>query len=219
MHDELDALLDFGQFLGQRGLAKFHAGSSFVNQIDRLVRQEAIRNVTVRVRNRKVDRFVRIRNRVKFLVAILDSEQNLDRIGLIRRRNFHRLEAALERTVFLNRLAVFTRRGCADALNFPARQSGLKNIGRVERAFGRSGSDQCVQLVDENDGILRLHQLFHDRFETLFELATVLGASDDQREVQRKNPLIGKERWNLAVRDALRQSLNDGCFADAGLAD
>jgi hypothetical protein len=37
-----------------------------------------------------------------------------------------------------------------------------------------------VQLVNEDDGVLILHQLFHDGLEALFELAAVLGAGDDQ---------------------------------------
>ena len=45
VHDELDALLDVGQFGRQRGLAQLHARAGFVDQIDGLVRQEAVRNV------------------------------------------------------------------------------------------------------------------------------------------------------------------------------
>ena len=44
--DELDPLLNLGQLLGKRGLAQLHAGSRLVDQIDGLVGQEAIRNVT-----------------------------------------------------------------------------------------------------------------------------------------------------------------------------
>ena len=50
VHDELDPLLDLGDLLGQRGLAQFYASTGLVNQVDRLVRQEAIRDVAVRVR-------------------------------------------------------------------------------------------------------------------------------------------------------------------------
>src|ERR1700687_385260 len=219
MDDELDALLDFGQLFRQRSLAQFYAGSSFVDQVDGLVGQEAIRDVAVGMRNREIDGFVGIGNRVKFFVAIFNAEQNLDRVRFVRRRNLHGLEAALEGAVFFDGLAVFTGRSSADALDFAARQSGLQNVGSVERAFRGSGSDQRVQLVDENDGILRLHQLFHDGLEALFELAAVLGAGDDERKVQGEDALVGEERWDFAISDALGQPLDDGSFADAGLAD
>ena len=119
--DELDALLDFGQLFGQRGLAQLHARARFVDQIDGLVGQETIRNIAIRMRDGEVDGVVGVGDGVELLVALFDPEQNLDGVGFVRRRNFHGLEAAFERTIFFDRLAIFGRRGCADALNFAAR--------------------------------------------------------------------------------------------------
>ena len=76
-----------------------------------------------------------------------------------------------------------------------------------------------MQFVDEDDGILRLHQFLHDGLEALFELAAVLGASDDERKVEGQDALVGEERRDFAVGDALRQSFDDGSFSDAGLAN
>src|ERR1700680_939910 len=121
MDDELDALLDFGQLFRQRRLAKFYAGTSFVDQVDGLVGQEAVGNVAVGMRHCKIDGFVGVGDGVKFFVAIFDAEKNLDRVRLVRRRNFHGLEPALQGAVFLDRLTIFAGRGGADALNFAAR--------------------------------------------------------------------------------------------------
>src|ERR1019366_4273924 len=156
--------LDFGQLFRQRSLAQFYTGSGFVDQVNGLVGQETVRDVAVGMRDREIDRVV-----------------------LIRRRNFHGLEATLKRTVFLDRLAVFAGGGSADALDFATRQRGLQNVGGVERTFRRSGADQRVQFVDEDDGVLRLHQFLHDGLEALFELAAVLGAGNDERQVQGKD--------------------------------
>ena len=144
---------------------------------------------------------------------------DLDGVGFVRRRNLDGLEAALERTVLLDRLAILGRRGCADALNFAARESRLQDVGRVERTFGRTRADQRVQLVDEDDGVLILHQLFHDGLQALFKLAAILGAGHDQRKVQRQDALVGEERRNFAIGDALRQAFDDGSLAYARLAD
>src|SRR6266436_7055869 len=105
--DELDALLDFGDVFRQRRLPQFHAGARFVDQVDRLVRQEAVRNVAVRVRYCEVDGLVGVSDGVELLVPVFDPKQNLGGVGFVRRRNFHSLEAALQRPVFLDRLAVF----------------------------------------------------------------------------------------------------------------
>ena len=219
VHDELDALLNVGQIARQRGLAQLHARAGFVDQIDGLVRQEAVRNVAVRSVDRGLDGFVGVADGVEFLVAVLDAEQNLDGVGFARRRNFHGLEAALERAVFFDRLAILARRGGADALDLAARKRRLQNIGGVERAFGRSRAHQRVQLIDEDDGVLILHQLLHDGLEALFKLAAVLGAGHDERKIERQNALVGQERRHVALGDALRQAFDDGGLAHARLAD
>src|SRR5947209_2574906 len=123
--DELQPLLYFGDLFRQRRLAQLYAGAGFVNQVDCLVWQEAIWNVAVRVRDGEVDCIVGVSDRVKFLVTIFDSEQNFRRVTLIWRRNFHCLKTALERTVFLDRLAILARSGRANALDFATRKRGL----------------------------------------------------------------------------------------------
>src|SRR6266849_791990 len=76
-----------------------------------------------------------------------------------------------------------------------------------------------MKFIDEYDGVLRLHQLFHDGLQAFFELATVLGASDDQGKIESQNALICQERRNFAIGDALRQSFDDGSLTYARLAD
>ena len=45
VHDELDALLNVGQLFGQGGLAQLNPCASLVDQVDGLIRKEAIGNV------------------------------------------------------------------------------------------------------------------------------------------------------------------------------
>ena len=120
MNDELDALLNIGQIAGQRGGAQFHARTGFVDQIDGLIRQEAIRDVAAGSIDGGFDRFIGIADRMELLVAVLDAEENLDGVGFAGRRNFHGLEAAFEGTILFNGLAELGRSGGADALNFAA---------------------------------------------------------------------------------------------------
>ena len=217
--DELDALLDLGELFGQGGLAELDAGTGLVDEVDGLVGQKAIGNVAGGVRDRERDRVVGVADGVKLLVLLLDSHDDLDRVLFVRRRNLDGLEAPLERTVLLDRLAILGRGGGADALDLATAERRLKDVGGVERAFSRTRADQRVQLVDEDDGVLVLHQLLHDRLEPLLELAAVLGAGDDQREIEREDALVGEEGWDLAVGDLLGQAFDDRGLTNARLAD
>ena len=219
MDDELDALLDLGDLLGQGSLAQLDAGAGFVDEVDGLVGQEAIGDVAIGVGDGEVDGFVGVADGVELLVAVLDAVDDLDGVFFVGRRDLDGLEAALEGAILLDGLAVFGGRGRADALDFAAGEGGLEDVGGVERAFGGAGADEGVELVDEDDGVLILHQLFHDGLEALFELAAVLGAGDDEREVEGEDALVGEEAGNVAVGDALGEAFDDGGLADAGLAD
>ena len=76
-----------------------------------------------------------------------------------------------------------------------------------------------MQLVDEDDRVLALHQFLHDGLEPLFKLAAVFRAGHDQGKIQRQNALVGQEGRHVAIGNALRQAFDDGRFADARLAD
>src|SRR6185369_9372031 len=104
--------------------------------------------------------------------------------------------------------------GGTNALDFATRQSRLKNVGSVERAFGRSRTNQRVKFVNKDDGILRLHQFFHDGLQTLFKLSAILGSRDDQREVKGKDAFVSEEGRNVAISDTLGKAFHDGGLTD-----
>ena len=136
-----------------------------------------------------------------------------------RRRDLDRLEAPLQRAVLLDVLAVLGRGGGADALDLAARQRRLQDVGGVEAALGRAGAHQGVQLVDEDDDVVALGQLAHDRLQPLLELAAVLGAGHDQRDVERQDALVGQVHGHVALHDLVGQPLDQRRLADARLAD
>ena len=132
----------------------------------------------------------------------------------------HRLEAPLERRVLLDVLAVLVERGRADRVQLAAGQQRLEHVRRVERAFGRAGAHDGVQLVDEQDDLsLGVDDLLEDRLQPLLELAAVLGAGDQRAHVERDDLLVLEAFGHVAAHDALGQALDDGGLADAGLAD
>src|SRR5205823_4597932 len=87
------------------------------------------------------------------LVAVAQTTQDLDRLLLGGRIDDDLLEAALEGTVLLDVLAVLVEGGGADALDFAAGQRGLEHVGGVDGTLGTTGTDEGVQLVDEEDRV------------------------------------------------------------------
>ena len=87
------------------------------------------------------------------LVALLEPAQDRDRVLDRRLADEHRLEAALERGVLLDVLAVLVERRRADRAQLAAREHRLEQVGGVDRALGGAGADDRVQLVDEQDDL------------------------------------------------------------------
>src|SRR5262249_32891409 len=53
----------------------------------------------------------------------------------------------------------------------------------------------------------------------LFELTSVFGSCDHQRQIKREDPLVAEERRHVTRHDSLRKTFDDCCLAHAGLAD
>ena len=91
--------------------------------------------------------------------------------------------------------------------------------GRVDRALGRAGADQRVQLVDEQDDVAAGLDLLQHLLQALLEVTAVAGPGNQRAEVERVDLLALERLGHLAAHDVLRQALDDGGLADAGLAD
>ena len=195
-----------------------HPRRRLVDQVDRLVGQEAVGDVAVGEFAGGGEGLVGDLDLVVRLVALAQAPQDLHR--LVDRGLFHAdlLEAPLERGVALEVLAVLVERGRADRLQLAARERRLEDRGGVDRALGGARADEVVELVDEQDDVAALGDLLHHLLQALLELAPVLGAGDERREVERVDLLVLEQLGHFAARDALRQALDDRRLADAGLA-
>ncbi len=132
----------------------------------------------------------------------------------------HLLEAALQRGVLLDVLAVFVQRGGADAVQLAARQRRLEHVAGVDGALGLAGADHGVDLVDEqDDAALVLRHFLEHRLQALLELAAVLGAGQQAGHVEHQHLLALQGFGHFAIDDALGQAFDDGRLADARLAD
>ena len=164
-------------------------------------------------------RLVGDRDLVVLLVALADAHEDLDRLLERRLLDHDRLEPALERRVALDVLAVLVERRGADALQLAARQRRLEDVRGVDGALGRAGPDERVELVDEEDRVVRVPELLDDLLEPLLELAAVLRAGDERSDVERQDALVEQDVRDVAGDDPVREALGDGGLADARLAD
>ncbi len=206
--------------LGLRVDLHLDARGRLVDQIDRLVRQEAVGDVAVGELGRGDDRRVGDLDAVVQLVFLLQAAQDGDGRLDARFVDQHLLEAAFQRRVLLDVLAVFVERGGADAVQFAARQRRLEHVAGIDRALRLAGADHGVDLVDEDDdAALVQRDLLEHGLEALLELAAVFRAGQQRRHVEHQH-LLALERFrHLVVDDALGQALDDRRLADARLAD
>ncbi|BAS06912.1 hypothetical protein AHiyo4_03340 [Arthrobacter sp. Hiyo4] len=111
------------------------------------------------------------------LVAVTQALEDLDRVrngGLL---DLDRLEAALQRSVLLDVLAVLIQGGGTDGLQFTAGQHGLQDGRGIDGTFSGTGTHEGVDLVDEEDDVAAGADFLEDLFEALFEVTAVPGAS------------------------------------------
>ena len=181
--DEFDAPLDVRHFRRQRRLAQLHTRARFIQKIDRFIRQETIGDVAVREVHRRLDRLIRVVHHMELFVARFNTLQDPHGFVLVRCPDLHGLEAPFQGAVLLDRLAVLGWGCCANALDLAARQCRFKDVRGVERTFRRSGTHQCVQLVDENNRVWIIDKLFHDSFQALIKLTAIFRSSHNQREI------------------------------------
>jgi len=88
---------------------------------------------------------------VVLLVFVLEPAQDGDGILDARLVDIDRLEAPGEGRVLLDIFLVFIERGRPDAVQFPACERRLEQIGGVHRALCLASADEGVHLVDEQN--------------------------------------------------------------------
>ncbi len=218
---ELDlAALDLVDLGRHRGQLDADARGGLVHEVDGLVGQEAIGDVAVRERGGRDQGGVLDDDAMVLLVAVLEAAQDRDRRLHGRLADGYGLEAAGERRVLLDVLAVLVERGGPDGAQLTAREHRLEQIGGVDGALGSARADDRVELVQEQDDLAaRVLDLLQDGLQPLLELAAVLRAGQQRTDVQRDHLAVAQRLRHVLGDDPLGEALDDRGLADAGLAD
>src|SRR5690606_1245528 len=130
-------------------------------------------------------------------IFVLDPVENFNRLFVGGRFNEHLLKAAVECTVFLDKLTILIQRSCSDALDFSARKGRLEHIGSVKRAGGSTSTYDGMDFINEKNDIRRFLQFVHHRFHPLFELSAVFGTGDQRSKIEGNNAFVEKNTGNF----------------------
>ena len=201
--------------LGQDSLSS----ASFVNHVDRLVRQVTVVDEFRRQFCRSLQSPQRVLDAVVLFEARLQPLEDLHRLLDRRLGHIDLLEAARQRGVLFKNSPVLAERRRADALHRSGTQRRLEQVARVQRAAGcRTGADQGVDFINEQHGVGLFLERFQNAFEALLEIAAVLRAGQQRTHVQRINGRIGEHFRHVALGDAPCQTFGDRGLANASLA-
>ncbi len=217
--DLADLVVVLAQVRRRRHPADPQARAGLVDQVDRLVREEPVGDVAVGQRRRRDQRLVGDGHAVVRLVAVPQALEHLDRVRDRRLGDLDRLEAPLERGVLLEVLAVLVERGRTDGLQLAPGQHRLEDAGGVDRALGRAGADEGVDLVDEQHDVAAGADLLEHLLEALLEVTAVARSGHQRTQVEGVDLLVLECLRHVAADDVLGQSLDDRGLADTGLAD
>ena len=192
-----------------------------INQVNRLIRQESVRDVTVRQLCSRHQRRILDPHAVVHLVALLQASQDTDRVLHSRLAHVHLLETTLQRRILLNELAVLIERRRTNQPKLAARQHRLNHVARIHRALARrTSTNDGVELVNKRDDLpVGLLNLVQHRLQALLELATVLRARNHRPEVQGDQRLTLQRLWDVARHDAPCKALDDRRLTDARLTN
>ena len=216
----LDAALDLVDLGRHRVDLDLQSRGGLIDQVDRLVGQEAVGYVALRESRRGDDRRVGDPHPMVHLIALLQPTQDRDRVAYVGLADVDRLKAPLQRRVLLDVLAVLIERRRADRPQLAPGQHRLQQVGGIDGAFGGAGSDDRVQLVEEEDDLaLGLLDLGEHRLQPFLELPSVFRAGEQRADVEGDHAALAQALGHVSGDDSLRQPLHDRRLADAGVAD
>ncbi len=208
-----------GDLLRHLGVLQMHARSHLVYDVYRLVGHEAVGDIAVGKSHGLFQCVLGVVHAVVLLVALLDVEQYLQGFVLCRGFYHHLLEPALQRSVFLYRLAIFVHRRGAYALYRAACQCRLHDVGCIHAARRGSCSDDCVDLVDEDYDVGVVLQFLEQGAYALLKLSAVFRACHDGGHVEAHHALVEEHGRCLVAGDELCQTLHNRALSHTGFAD
>ena len=200
-------------------MLEIDVGAGLVNEVDGLIRQEAVGNVALAEQDSLTAHLIADDDAVVFLIVRGDAAQDLHAVLDRRFIDRDRLETALKRGVLFDMLAVLGEGRGADDLDLASGKGGLEDVGGVHAALGIARADDIMHLVDDENNVALLADLFDESLHAAFKLTAKLRPRHQRREIQQVNLLIPELHGHVAVCDTLGKAFGDGGLADTRFAD
>ena len=181
-------------------LCKPQRAGGLVNQVNGLIRKEAVGDVSRSVDCCSDQRGVGDANSMVNLVLWLETTEDRDsglKRGLV---NLHGLESAFEGSVAFDVFTVLVWRCGPDQLQTTSERR-LDEIRCRDGAFSLAKSKEDMEFVDEADGVAALvFNVSQERFELFLELAADARACNDPGEVKRENAFVEQRLSRTSVQ-------------------
>ena len=214
-----DLLVEFLELRRGGQALDAQACTGLIDQVDGLVRQVTVLDVPAGQLCGGLQRAIGDGHVVVVLVTGTQALQDLDGLGDGRLVHLNRLETTFQSRVLLDVLAVLVGGSGTNGLELATGQHRLQHVGGTQRAVGRAGAHDGVNLVDEQHDVAAGLDLLQHLLQALLEITTVAGAGHHGTEVQRVDLLALQGFRHVAGLDFLGQAFDHGGLAHTGLAD
>ena len=171
---------------GRHGIQfRFNKGTGLIYQVNGLVRQKTLGNITVGQgccchQGRVCDL-----NPMEYFVTLFQTSQDRNRIfygGLIYQ---YLLKTTLQSRIFLNVLTVFIQRGRTDTMKLASCQKRFQQVTGIHGAVSLAGTYNQMQFIDEQDNLsFALSDFFQNSFQTFLKFTSVFGTCYQRTHIQ-----------------------------------
>ena len=193
--------------------------SCLVNQVNCLIRQITIVNISFRKLNCSHNRFIGNFHLMMLFIFGRDSPKDLN--GLFYRGLLHMnsLESPLKCCILFHIFMIFRYRSGTNELKFSSCQRRLQNVGGIDCALCTSCPDDRMHFVQEKNDIAIFLNLTNHLFDSFLKLTTIFRACHHSGQIQCEKPLILDRKRYLSGHNAGCKALNNSCFPNSGFSD
>ena len=191
-----------------------------IHQVDGLVWQTAVADVFGTGTDGIFQSVLAISHVVELIVFILQALQYLDSLLLGRFLDIYLLEAAHDALALSHVAVELLVGGRADETDVACLQILLEHIGCIRSTIrATTCTYHIMNLINIDDGVAFLGGSLHHHLDTLFEIATILGAGKHLSHIHTIDAGSLKTIRNLILIDELGKTINQGGLAYTRFTD